>query len=38
GMIGVAFIVLGIVAFIVLVAIGSSVDTSGGGTSTTFEF
>ena len=37
GMIGVAFIVIGIVAFIVLVAIGSSVDTSSG-TSTTFEF
>lgn len=37
GMIGTAFIVLGIIAIIALVAIGSSVDTTGG-TSTTFEF
>jgi hypothetical protein len=38
GMIGTAFIILAIIAFIALVIIGASVDSSSGGTSTTFEF
>ena len=37
GIIGTSLMVIGIVLFIVLLAVGSSVD-SGGGTTTTFNF
>ena len=38
GIIATVLLVLGIVAFIALIAIGSSVVDDGGGTTTTFEF
>ncbi len=38
GMIGTGLMVIGIIVFIALIAIGASTVDSGGGTTTTFEF